>query len=106
MSLTIERKKQNRMSFLGIQIICKHKSFTTSVYRRPTFSEVYTHFYSFLPSIYKFGTVYTFAYRCLRICSNWTQLCTELVCLKENLATLKIFINKCSKRFMDNIHVV
>ena len=61
MSFTIEREKQNRMSFLDIAIICENKTFTTSVYRKPTFSGVYTHFDSFFPSTYKFGTVYTLA---------------------------------------------
>ena len=59
MSFTIEREKQNRMSFLDIAIIREDKTFTTSVYRKPTFSGVYTHFDSFLSSTYKFGTVYT-----------------------------------------------
>ena len=61
MSFTIEREKQNRMSFLDIAIIRENKTFTTSVYRKPTFSGVYTHFDSFFPSTYKFGTVYTLA---------------------------------------------
>ena len=83
MSFTIEREKQNRMSILDVQIIRENKTFTTSVYRKPTFSGVYTHFDSFLPSTYKFGNVYTLAYRCFRICSSWTKLHNELVCLKE-----------------------
>ena len=60
----LERKKQNRMSFLDVHVICEDKTFTTSVYRKPTFSGVYTHFDSFLPSNYTFGTVYTIAYWC------------------------------------------
>ena len=83
MSFTIEREKQNRMSFLDIAIIGEDKTFTTSVYSRPTFSGVYTHFDSFLPCTYKFGTVYALAYRCFRICSSWTKLHNELVCLEE-----------------------
>ena len=109
MSFTIEREKQNRMSFLDIAIIREDKTFTTSVYRKPTFSGVYTHFDSFLPSTYKFGTVYTLAYRCFRICSSWTKLHNELVCLKENFLKNGYpegFISKCFKKFMDNIHVV
>ena len=43
MSFTIESEKQNRMSFLDVQIIREDKTFTTSVYRKPTFSGVYTH---------------------------------------------------------------
>ena len=50
------------------------QTFTTFVYRKPNFSGVYTHFDSFLPSTYKFGTVYTIAYRCLLIRSSCTKL--------------------------------
>ena len=77
MSFTIEHEKQNRISFLDVQIIREDKTCTTSVYRKPTFSGIYTHFDSFLPSTYKFGTIYTLAYRCFRICSSWTKLHTE-----------------------------
>ena len=58
MSFTTEREKQNRMFFLDVQIIGEDKTFTTPVYCRSTFSGVYTHFDSFLPSTYKFRTVY------------------------------------------------
>ena len=64
MSFTIEIKKQNRMSFLEVQVIREDKTFATSVYRKPTFIGVYAHLDSFLPSTYKFGAVYTLAYRC------------------------------------------
>ena len=97
------------MSFLDIAIIREDKTFNTSVYRKPTFSGVYKHFDSFLPSTYKFGTVYTSAYRCLRICSSWTKLHNELVCLKAIFLKNgypEDFINKCFKKFMDNMHVV
>ena len=81
----------------------------TSVYCKPTFSEVYTHFDSFLPSTYKFGNVYTLAYRCFRISSSWTKLQTELVCLKYIFLKNSYpenFLNKWFKRFMDNINVI
>ena len=102
-SFAIEPEKQNRMSFLDVQIIREDKAFTTSVYCKPTFSRVSTHFNRFLPSTYKFGPVYKLACRCLRICSSWTKLHDELVCLKEILlknSYLEDFINKCFKKFM------
>ena len=49
-SLTIENKKGKRMSFLDVTIIREKDKFTTSVYCKPTFSGVYNHFDSFLPS--------------------------------------------------------
>ena len=46
-SFTIENEKDNRMSFLDVNIIREKDKFTTSVYRKPTFSGIYTHFDSF-----------------------------------------------------------
>ena len=70
---------KNRMSFLDVQIIREDKTFTTSVYRKPTFNGVYMHFDSFLPCNYRFIIVYTLAYRCLQMRSSWTKVHTELL---------------------------
>ena len=88
MSLTTESEKQNRMPFLDVHIICEDKTFTTSVYHKHTFRGVCTYYDSFLPSAHEFGAAYTLAYRCFQICSSWTKLHTELVCLK------RIFLQK------------
>ena len=85
MSITIESEKQDRLSFLDVQVIPEDKIFTNSVYHKPTFSGVYTHSDRFLPFTYKFGNIYTLTNRCLQICSNWTKSRNELVCPKEIL---------------------
>ena len=64
MSFTLENEKQKRMSLIDVQIIREDKTLTTYVYHKSAFSGVYTHFDSFLPSTYKFSTLYTLAYRC------------------------------------------
>ena len=46
-SFTIENEKDNRTSFLDVNIIRGQLKFTTSVYRKPTFSGIHTHFDSF-----------------------------------------------------------
>ena len=48
MSFTIEIEKQNRMPFFDVQIIHEDKTFTTSVYHKPTSSGDYTYFDRFL----------------------------------------------------------
>ena len=48
------------MPFLDIQIIRENKTSTTSVYRKPTFSGVYTHFDSFLFAGVTFLTKFLF----------------------------------------------
>ena len=82
MSFSMETEKENKLSFLDVEVIREQGKFTTTVYRKPTFSGVYSNFESFLPSVYKFGMVYTLVYRCFRISSNWTQFHTELTFLK------------------------
>ena len=47
-----KKETNNKLSFLDIQFI-------TSVYRKPTFSGVFSHFDSFIPRGYKFNLVST-----------------------------------------------
>ena len=82
MSFSMETEKENKLSFLDVEVIREQGKFTTTIYRKPTFSGVYSNFESFLPSVCKFGMVYTLLHRCFWICSNWTQFHTELMFLK------------------------
>ena len=109
MSFSMETEKEYKLSFLDVEVIREQGKFTTTIYRKPTFSGVYSTFESFLHSVYKFGMVYTLFYRCFRICSNWTQFHTELIFLKEILQKngyLKNFIDKFLKKFLNNVHLV
>ena len=93
------------MSFLGVNIIREKDKFTISVYRKPTFHGIYTHFDSFLPSCNKIGLLHTLLYRCFRICSDWTKFHLELVKLTDdfnNNGYPENFIDKCFKVFLDN----
>ena len=104
-SFTKENEEDNVMSFLDVNIIQKKGRFTTSVYRKLTFSRSYIHFDSFLPSSTKIGLLHTLLYRRFRICSNWTKFHLELVKLidvfKNNDYPEK-FINNYFKVFLDN----
>ena len=93
------------MSFLDVNIIPEKDKFTTFVYRKPTFSEIYTHFDSFLPSSNKIGLLYILLYRYFRICSDWTKFHLELVKLTDvfkNNSYPENFINNSFKVFLDN----
>ena len=70
--LQLKVKSKTRVSFLDVQIIPEDETFITYVYRKPTFSGVYAHFDRFLPSTYKFGTVYTLACESARVGLNYT----------------------------------
>ena len=59
MSFSFEEEKNGKISFLDVEISRENGKFVTTVYRKPTFSGVYTHFESFLTSTQKFGMLYT-----------------------------------------------
>ena len=70
MSFTMESEKNKKILFLDVNVIREQGKFITSVYRKPTFSGVYTHFDSFIPDTYKIGMVYALVNRCFRICCS------------------------------------
>ena len=104
-SFTIENEKDNRMSFLDINITSEKDKFTTSVYRKPTFSKIYTHFDSFLPSSNKIGLLHTLSFRCFWICSDGTKFQAELAKLIDafkNNGYPENFMNNCFRVFLDS----
>ena len=79
-----------------------------TVYRKPTFSGVYTHFESFLLTMYKFGMVYALVYRCFKICSDWTKFHEELSSLKQVFLKSGYhfsFTDNCFKTFVDKLFI-
>ena len=108
MSFSFEQEKNGNLSFLDIEVYREKGKFITTVYREPTFSDVYTHFESFLPTIYKFGMVYALVYFCFKICSDWTKFQEELSFLKQvflkNGYPLS-FIDNCSITFVDKLFI-
>ena len=54
MSFSMETDKENKLSFLDVEIICEKGKFKTTVYRKATFSDIIVTS-KVLPSFYKFG---------------------------------------------------
>ena len=52
MSFSKETEKESKLPFLAVEILHEQGKFTTIVYRKP----------SFLPTVYKFGMVYTLVF--------------------------------------------
>ena len=71
---TFEIEDQNSFSFLDRKIIknTEKKAFEISVYRKSTFSGVFTNFKSFIPMLF----------RCFSICSFYGKFHEEIVKLK------------------------
>ena len=104
MSFSFEQEKDDKLSFLDVEVSRQEGHFVTTVYWKPTFSGVY----SFLPTIYKSGMIYTLVYRCFKICSNWTKFHEELNFLKQILLKNgypQSFIDNCFKTFLDKLFI-
>ena len=104
--VNISSREGWKTKLLDVNVFRKEGQFVTNVYRKPTFSGVYTTFESFLPATCKFGMVYTLAYRCFQICSGWTKFNQELrflkgVFLKNGYPSG--FIDSCFKKVIDNV---
>ena len=56
-SFTTESEHDNQLPFLDVFIRRDNGTFCTSVYRKPTFSGVYSNFYSFMPQLYKLNLI-------------------------------------------------
>ena len=67
---TFEIKDQNSFSLLDTKIIrnTEKKAFETSIYRKSTFSGVFTNFKSFISMTYKTVLLETILFRCFSIC--------------------------------------
>ena len=109
MSFSMETERQDKFSFLDIEVICEQGKFSTTICCKPTFSGVDSNFGSFLPSVYKFCMVYTLVYKCFHICLDWKKFHAELTFLKKIFCKIgypENFIDKCFKKCLDNIHCV
>ena len=83
MNFTSEAEENDALPFLDVFVQRIASGFVTSVYRKPTFSGVYTHFDSYIPSVYKSSLVSTLLYRSYTICSNWKQIDIEINNIKS-----------------------
>ena len=83
MRFTSELEANGQFSFLDILVTRTNGTFTTSVYRKPTFSGLYTKFDSFIPDAFKFGLVYSLLHRVYCISSSWNIVDSEIKKLKD-----------------------
>ena len=82
---TSEAENDNSFSFLDIKITCHNKQFKTSVYRKPTFSGVFTHYESYVDQTYKKSLIDTLLFHCFSICSDYTSFHLEVENLRKIL---------------------
>ena len=80
--------KDNRIPFLDILVIRSPTGYKFTVYRKPTFSISYIHFYSYHDHSVKVSLASNLFLRALRICSN-DHLDSEFDIIKQHLKSVK-----------------
>ena len=106
MAFTYEVEIDNKLPFLDILVTREATTFTTNIYKKPTFSGLYTNFQSYLPESYKKGLIFTLLFRIYTICSDWSKIHTEIInlrniMLKNNFPSS--FVDRCIKLFLDRL---
>ena len=106
MHFTKDNEKESRLSFLDVLITRDEGTFSTSLYKKPTFSGLYLNFKSFVPDVYKKGLIFCLVFRIYSICSDWARIHDEINKLKclliRNKYPLK-FINFCIRTCLDKL---
>ena len=84
-SFTSEMEQNGSLSFIDIKISREKTRFVTSVYRKPTFSGVFTNSESFISKCYKRSLIDTLLYREFSLCTNMEKFHQEISSLKSVL---------------------
>ena len=84
-NFTVEKENVGSLSFLDVKICRKNGKFVTSVYRKPTFSGVFTNYESFIPTYQKRGLLHTLLHRSFSICCDFKTFHSEIDHLKTIL---------------------
>ena len=95
----------NTLPFLDINICRSNGSFLTSVYRKPTFTVLFTNFESFLPITYKKGLIYSLVFRYFNL-SSYILFHEELEKLRKFLKLNGYpdqILGHCFKSFLNKI---
>ena len=104
MSFKYEVEKNNHLPFLDVSVTRESESFSTSIYRKPTFSGLYTNYYSYIADNYKKGLIFCLLFRIFTFSVTWSKFHAEVEFLKiifrKNSFPLH-FIDKCIKVFLN-----
>ena len=103
---TSEIESNNTLPFLDVKITLSNRSFSTSVYHKPTFTGLFTNFDSFIPFSYKRSLILSLLHRFFNLCSNYENFHKELdtfkIIFKLNGYPTHFF-DKCACLFLDEV---
>ena len=80
---TCEIESNSELPFLDVLVHKENNKFTTSVYRKPTFTGLGLNYLSFTPLLYKINCIKTLMNRAYETCSNYFSLDREIQFLHD-----------------------
>ena len=87
---TCDNENDSMIPFLDMNIKRKDKKFSTSIYRKPTFTGLLSKFTSFTPILYKKNLVSTLTFRAFALCSNYFNIDKDIQFIKVLLQKMAI----------------
>ena len=84
-NLTCDLEENSILPFLDVKVQRSESHFVTSIYRKPTFTGLFSKFYGFSPLKNKENLIATLTVRAFRICSNYILFDLEMNNLKSIL---------------------
>ena len=105
---TSEIDDNNPISFLDIKISGVNNRFSTNIYRKVTFSGVFTNLESLIPISYKSNLIFTLLFRAFKLCSNFELFHQEILNLKDIFKRNGYpgnFIDVCIKRYLNQVFI-
>ena len=106
-SFTCDTENNGILPFLDVKVKRGTNEFITSIYRKPTFTGLFSKFYAFSPKENKENLVFTLVFRAYNICSNFLSLHEEIQFLQKTLQAngypLK-FIQSCVGKVLEKLH--
>ena len=103
---SIEKEEDGRLPFLDINIFRENDKFATNIYRKKTFSGVYTNFKRFRPETYIIGLIKSLLFRCFSLFSDFIKFHHEIDKLKKKLyknSYPRDLVDKCIKELLDKM---
>ena len=106
-NFTVEKENVGSLSFLDVKACRKNGKFVTSVYRKPTFSGVFTNYERFIPTYQKRGLLHTLLHRGFSICCDFKTFHFKIDHLKSILIKnnyLLSFIDSFIESFLNKLY--
>ena len=102
---TVEVENDTSLPFLDVSILKNRDGFSTSLYRKSTFTGLYADFGSLIPNKYKINLINVLIYRAFHICSTYANFQKELCSIKTFLLDNcfpKSLIDRVIRTFLNN----